>query len=303
MGRFLALGALALLWTACGSMPPAQTQEGTLVPVVEEEVIKKKILVLHFLNRSPYTNAELTDQVYNDIKSAARHTSDVILMTEEEVAQGGNLTFDGLSYDLKTIYERCRALGISGVVMGAIEDIQVEKQGEESGLFRTSTFQVSAQVRFQLMDVMSEREIAGEVGQGSIQESSTSLFGRRDTDSAELARGTEAVTKALERPLANFSAAVKRLGWVGRIAKIEMHRYYINAGEETGLTKGQLLKVLGDPFPINDTKTGTLIGMAPGRFKGLLRVIDFMGKDGAVATLHSGADIRELDRVEVFTPR
>jgi len=302
MGKFLALLGLALLWTSCGTFTPI-TEEAAPAPIVQEEVIKKKILVLHFLNRSPYTNPELSDQVYSDVKSAARAISDVILMTEEEVAQGANLTFDGLSYDLKTIYERCRALGISGVVMGAIEDIQVEKQGEESGLFRTSTYQVSAQVRFQLMDVMSEREIAGELGQGSIQESSTSLFGRRQTDSAELARGTEAITKALERPLASFAAGVKRLGWVGRIAKIEMHRYYINAGEETGLSKGQLLKVLGDPFPISDTKTGTHIGMAPGRFKGILRVIDFMGKDGAVATLHSGADIRELDRVEVFTPR
>jgi len=301
MGKLLPVLVLSLFWVSCASL--WGPEEPSATPVVQEESIKKKILLLRFLNRSPYTNTELAEQAYNDIKSEARRTADVILVTEEELGNDANWTLDGLSYDLKTIYERARAMGISGIILGAIEDIQVEKEGEESGIFRSSTYQVQASVRFQLMDVGSEREVAGETSEGRVVETKTSLFGRRDPESAELERGTEAVSKALERPLASLEASVRRLGWVGRIAKIELHRYYINAGEETGISKGQLLKVFGDPFPINDAKTGIFVGMAPGRFKGLLKVIDFMGKDGAVATLHSGADIREMDRVEVFSPR
>ncbi len=300
--RCLALGLL-LSFVACSSMSPGPAENSRVVTEAGNAPLKKKILLLKFLNRSPYTNPELIEQAYSDIRSVARRTPDVVLIEETALEGNPSVTFDGLTYDLKTIYDRSRALGISGVILGAIEDLQVEKEGEESGLFRTSQYQVTAQVRFQLMDTSSEREVAGQLSTGKVSESHTFLFGRREVDTTELTKGTEAVSKALEQPLANFSSSIRRLGWVGRVAKIELHRYYINAGEETGLTKGQLLKVFADSMPVNDPKTGLLIGLAPGRFKGMLRVIDFMGKDGAVATLHSGADIREQDRVETFSPR
>jgi hypothetical protein len=42
--------------------------------------------------------------------------------------------------------------------------------------------------------------------------------------------------------------------------------------------------------------------MAPGRFKGFLKVVDFFGEDGAIAIVHSGAGFQEKDRVEAYFP-
>ena len=100
----------------------------------------------------------------------------------------------------------------------------------------------------------------------------------------------------------SFTVQAKKIAWVGRIAKIDLHRYYINAGEETGLSVGQLLKVVGEGFPIRDNASGVNLGTAPGRFKGLLKVVEFMGKDAAVAVLHSGGGFREQDSIELYSP-
>jgi hypothetical protein len=40
--------------------------------------------------------------------------------------------------------------------------------------------------------------------------------------------------------------------------------------------------------------------VAPGPFKGILKVVDYFGGDGAVAVIHSGAGFRERDRVEML---
>ncbi|MBI1861876.1 MAG: hypothetical protein HYR96_13260 [Deltaproteobacteria bacterium] len=116
-----------------------------------------------------------------------------------------------------------------------------------------------------------------------------------DADNAK-----NAAARALEKPLKDLDQHLARLGWSGRIAKIDFQRYYINAGEVSGLSRGQLLKVYAEGPPIFDPETNAFIGKAPGTFKGVLRIIDFFGRDGAVAVVHSGGNFREKDRIEAF---
>ena len=116
-----------------------------------------------------------------------------------------------------------------------------------------------------------------------------------DADNAK-----NAAARALDKPLKELDQHLARLGWSGRIAKIDFQRYYINAGEVSGLSRGQLLKVYGEGPPIFDPESNIFIGKAPGTFKGVLRIIDFFGRDGAVAVLHSGGNFKEKDRIEAF---
>ena len=74
------------------------------------------------------------------------------------------------------------------------------------------------------------------------------------------------------------------------------------AGEMSGISRGQLLKVFGDGEPVTDLASQQFLGMAPGRFKGILKVVDYFGMDGAIAVIHSGAGFKEKDRVEIYSP-
>ncbi len=263
-------------------------------------VVKKKILVLKFLNHSAYGGEELAAKATADTRNAVLAVTDTVLVPEGEGPPDEGP--DALDYNRKSVEEWARAHGVAGIVLGAIEDLQIQESGEDVGLFRARYHTVNATVRVQLIEVGSDRELMSEQSSAEVMEEHTEFLGGRSPESYDAERGKGAVSKALTRSLASLPAQVRKIAWVGRIAKVDLHRYYINAGEESGLTLGQLLKVYGEGVPVIDPKSGTFLGTARGRFKGLLKVIDHFGGDGAVATLHSGGGFREQDRVEIFSP-
>src|SRR5690606_26374958 len=81
----------------------------------------------------------------------------------------------------------------------------------------------------------------------------------------------KAVPKVLE--------IARKLDWVGRVAKIVGSRIYLNAGRQSGLQIGDVLKVLTAGQEIYDPETGALIGVSKGEVKGTIEVIDYFGPD------------------------
>jgi len=263
---------------------------------------KKRILVLKFLNKTPLGADLLSNEVDALVRSAVQKCPECVVVSENELDGHENFSENAAYYNYKTIFQKARAYGISAVVLGTIDDLTIEEKGDEIGIFRTRFYTARAIIKFRLYDAATERELVTKVLTGMVNEERTRFPGERAPGSEDAERGKLAIAKALEPVLAQFPEYSHKIAWEGRIAKIDLHRYYINAGEETGITLGQLLKVFGDGAPVTDAQTGTVLGMAPGRFKGLLKVVDYLGKDGAVAVLHSGGGFREQDHVEVYSP-
>lgn len=338
--RSLVSGVLATLLLSCSSIKPSgnaedeantgtlgnsgppPAAEGTKIPspkrptelalpsaqdplpeLNQDGAIKKKILVLPFQNRSLIGGTEIGEQTAFEIQDQLLKMPEYVPLSKEELpnaADGEALTNEFGEYRLKNIFEKCRANGISAFVTGSIEDLIIQEEGDEVGLLRTRAHTVSAALKFHVYDVASERLLLSRTAQAETTDETTRLFGKRTPDNYDARRSLAAVKKALEKPLSLMPDYAKRINWVGRIAKVDLHRYYINAGEATGLLKGQLLRVYAEGHPVVDSETGEMLGMAPGRFKGTLKVVDFFGNDGAVAVLHSGAGFREKDRVDLF---
>jgi hypothetical protein len=91
-----------------------------------------------------------------------------------------------------------------------------------------------------------------------------------------------------------------RLDWMGRVAKIIGTKIYINAGRNSGLNLGDILKVITEGQEIFDPESGAMIGMSQGEVKGTLEVVDYVGQDGAVCNLHSGGSVTEGDFVQLY---
>jgi hypothetical protein len=91
-----------------------------------------------------------------------------------------------------------------------------------------------------------------------------------------------------------------KLGWSGKILKIESNRIFINAGRTTGILIGDILKVLERERNIYDPDSNRILGQAPGRLKGTVKVIQYFGLDGSIAILQSGGDVFPGDRVELY---
>lgn len=264
--------------------------------------LRKRILVLPFQNRTSHGGDLLGKYAAEQMKNRLSSMPEFIVVAETDIQGAEYMVPPTGNLNYRFIFDRAKAFGVVAVVTGTIDDIQLEEKGNQVGLFRTKYNQITADLRVSLYDVGTERALLSKTTTADVTEEHTRFFGNRNIDSYEERKGQGAVTQAIEKLIPDFLKEAKRIAWMGRIAKIDIHRYFINAGELSGIAKGQMLRVFGDAEPIVDQETGLLIGMAPGRFKGLLRVVDFFGTDGAIAVVHSGAAFAEKDRVEVFSP-
>ena len=264
--------------------------------------LKKRILVLNFTNKTQYGGKELGEHAANEVRDAISKLREYVIVPEEEVEGYEAFSTQTGRYNLKTIFEKARAHGVVAIVSGSIEDLDIRERGDEVGLFQTRYHTVTTQLKFQLFDAANEKTLLSKLQSAEVTEEHMRFLGSRGVDSYDASRGEGAISKALEKILPSFSAQAKKIAWVGRIAKIDLHRFYLNAGESSGLSRGQLLRVFGPSQAVLDEDGKSLLGMAQGRFKGILKVVDYFGNDGAVAIVHSGAGFKEKDRVEIYSP-
>ncbi len=264
--------------------------------------LKKKIVVLNFHNKTQFGGKELGEYAASTVQDTISKMPEFVIVTQEEINPDEAIIFEDGKYNMKQVFERARARGVSAVVMGSIDDVKIQEKGDEIGLFRTRYHSVTAKIKFQLHDATNEKILVSKDSTAEVIEEHTRFLASRTIESYDASRAEGAVSKAINKVLPLFSQYAKRISWVGKIVKIEMNRFFINAGEPTGITQGQLLKVFGSSEPIIDDESQQLLGMAPGRFKGILKVVDYFGNDGAVAIVHAGAGFQEKDRVEIYSP-
>lgn len=282
----------AFFWKSSSETP--QITERKTPP----EALKKKILVLKFLDKSSFGGETLSQHSVECVREALFKHEDLAVISEEDI---GGIKDGGL--DLKTLFEKARANGVAAIVTGTIENIGIREQGDEIGLFRTRYYAVSATAQLKIYEVASEKELLSKMESAESVEEYTRFLSSENEGGYKEELGKLALQKAIEGMLATSPNLSKQIAWTGRIVRVLSHRVYINSGESSGLKKGQLLKVQSEGHPIFDDVSGVYMGSAPGVLKGILRVVDFFGADGAVAVAHSGGGFAEKDRVELYNPK
>lgn len=284
---------------------PVVAQETAKEPSEDPDAalhIKKKILVLPFLDHSERGQEAIAKHVLEQVSSQLANLPDVTVVTAAELGDASLVPELG-SYNWKRIYAITRMEGISGIVTGTVDTMENSQVGESDvGLFRTQQFTTDVRLTVDIHDVAARRRQLSRTETGQITEERTQILESTSTDSQEKERQLQAASRALKKILNNLANQISRLAWSGRIAKVELHRFYINGGRATGLAPGQLLRVFTEAEPVYDSASGRALGIPPGRLKGMLRVVENFGPDASIAIVHSGAGIREGDRVEPFNP-
>jgi hypothetical protein len=162
---------------------------------------------------------------------------------------------------------------------------------------------VEAKVRIRAFAIEGNKEIFNEIRTATV-EATTTRFAERGYSNLELDDDpvlvNEVVQKAFQGLIPPLTAAMRKLSWSGRIAMVRGEKIYINAGRVSGIQVGDLLKVMDQGQDIFDPQTGTFLGRAECRMKGTIEIVSYFGKDGAIGVVHSGADFRENDKVELY---
>ncbi len=262
--------------------------------------IKKRIWVLNFINKSPFGGTALGEFAAQHIREYLTKYEDFTTTGEKEISIGR--TSDAEEPPLKELYEKARNHGVAAIIWGTIENVTAHDQGEEIGVFRARSYTLTAATHFRLLDVSTEKELVSKLSQAEGTEEYMRFLSSEGDSTYHDELGKIAVGKALDLSLVEFAIQSKRIAWSGRIFRVEGGRYYINSGEGSGIKKGQLLKIFEEGKAVYDNSTGLFMGNSLGKFKGVLRIVDFLSSEASIAVTHFGQGFKENDRVELYNP-
>jgi hypothetical protein len=194
-----------------------------------------------------------------------------------------------------------RGSGISGFFQPRITRFEMRRRADPQGLLQSTTIELWLTVALDLHDAGSAKKVLTVEQSDSIVETRSMIFAPSGEMLPELDRKVAALGRRVaERLLDQAMVVAEKLGWSGRVVRMDGARIYLNSGARTGLRLTDLLKVVEAPREITDPQTGFVIGFAPGRLKATLKVIQLFGADGAVAAIQSGGGVMPGDRVELY---
>ncbi|RLA64767.1 MAG: hypothetical protein DRQ88_06705 [Epsilonproteobacteria bacterium] len=294
------------LFISCSSGVVHRGPQGESEP--EEETkdisgIRKKIVILRFLNESPYEGDILELDATSELKNQLRKTNRFIIDSasanlfgdSKEIYSGGGLKLTQKS-------RSARIAGINFVIFGRIIDARIREKKDSVGVLGHTTFYSEALVELRMYDITSKRQIFLETYRGVTDASTLRNFTSHEEEylgyrNLQLRR---AIQSAVKKGIPKMIRIADRLDWRGRIARVLGQNIYLNAGQKTGILIGDVLKVVTSGREVYDPETGALIGLSKGIVKGTIEVTEYVGDDGAVAILHSGGQVLAGDYVELY---
>lgn len=270
------------------------------VTTTESQALKKRVLILPFENSTEFPSEALNDAVIAELRTAVTQNPQLALVEMDSFAPPELLVPVRLGKPTVKQLDVAHMLGADAVITGTLKEMQVRQQADEIGILSSKRFEAKARVWMRVTDVVTQKELFARDFTASATEERVESLERSVSAQTEL--GKSAVLKALRTLASGISQVSGRIAWTGRIARVDYQRYYINGGRRSGVFPGLLLKVFTPPSDISDRGTGLSLGVAPGRFKGYLKVVENFGEDASVAILHLGAGFHEEDVVEPHFP-
>ncbi len=266
-------------------------------------VIRKKIALLGFFNEAPYGGDDLGVTATEEFRMELSRTGEFIVDpqavkifgTSKEIYAGGGVK-------LAQLARKAKLSGINFVLFGRIIEARVRQKTDEIGFVRETKAHTQSRIEVKVFDVNSTKEIFNQTFNGNIDDQTYKFYASNVEENLsyrqELLRySVRVATRKAVPSLLEMSA---KLDWAGRVARILGNKIYLNAGRESGINIGDVLKIMTEGREIYDPETGALLGMSKGEIKGTLEIIDYFGPDGSVAILHSGGSVTEGDFVQLY---
>lgn len=268
-----------------------------------EEAYRKKLLLLPLLDANLERDAELLSHVEKAFAEQLNMSAELIVYSVQDMDKVKVEVKKSLEYDLASIANQVKDTGVTTVVEGKILDLRIRRKADPIGVVRKMKVMFDCVIRLRMYSNKTQKEIFNTVKTVTLTEDNVRIAEKVESD-AQLQNNPEIVKVVVKDAFFDFIpqvlTALTQVTWEGRIAAIKGERIFLNVGRQTGLQIGDLLKVVDIGSDIYDPEDGNHIGRVPGRIKGTLEVISYFGQDGSIAILHSGAQFKENDKVELY---
>lgn len=302
---FIIVGLLSI---SC-SLVKVESPEYTSLPVRDvplsarkENTYLKKLLVMPII--SEHIGSETLSRIENNFIAKLGGTGfyDVILPSDINLNPEMFLTNEN-RYNVDKLTTAVKNSNVSAFVMVIVEDIKYYKVGDKLGVIRTIENKLDAKTRIAIVSTGTKSDIYKTLKESSVVMNNQRTFSKPHTDTKAYADPYMvelAVTNALDEVVPIAHESLSNLAWEGRVARVEGEKVFLNVGRKSGVQIGDILKVTGKSADVFDPQKGQYIGKSPGRVKGTIEVKSYLGENGAIAIIHSGAGFQTDDKIEVY---
>lgn len=267
--------------------------------------MRKRIVILPFMNQTSYSSANAyVDDARLLFLDELKKTDQVIM---QDAAAVGITNVDqyrtGNVYNSAEIAKKLRLTGVHAIVEGYVKDLKTLRKGDSVGVFRRVKAEIKATVEIRVVSIRSGQVMATDTREADLSETMTRFAESSFTD-VDIQDSPEAVKfvvdTAFQKTIPVLLESLNKFSWEGRVALVRGERIYLNAGRQSGLNIGDILRIVEAQEEVYDPENSQFIGNIKGRMKGTVEVISYFGNDGAVTAVHSGSGFKENDLVEFY---
>ncbi len=302
---FLCLISLQM-FVACSSSVIQRDMQGKRPRAEERKYfsgVKKKVALLPFFNESPFESEDLEINATEELRMELTRSGEFIVdPSSHKVFGPSKEIYAGGGMKLVQLTRQAKIAGINFIIFGRVIDARVREKSDEIGIVRQTKSYTEAKVEVRVFDVNAGKEIYTETLNGYADDSTYRFFSSDREDYLSYRRDLirYAVRVSVRKSIPKIIELASKLDWVGRVAKIIGTKVYLNAGRESGINIGDILKIITEGTEVYDPESGALIGMSKGDMKGTIEILDYFGTDGSIAILHSGGQVLEGDFVQLY---
>ena len=271
--------------------------------VQEFNPLRKKVALLGFFNEAPFGGEDLAIQATEEFRREISKSRDYLIDPGAAQIFGSSKDiYSGGGVKLAQLTRKAKMAGVNLVVFGRITEARIRQASDEIGFVRKTKALAETKIEIKVFDVIISKELVSELVEGVVNDDNFRFYITEEEENLayrqDLLRYSTRV--AVRKFLPRLIQMGGKLDWTGRVAKIIGSKIYLNAGRDSGLNIGDILKVITEGQDIYDPESGALIGVSKGDVKGTLEVMDYFGPDGAISILHSGGSVTEGDFVQLY---
>lgn len=265
--------------------------------------LRKRILILPFIDLSNERSKKVSDAARDAFVQRMLRTNRYVVITTADLPKDIEQFRKSDSYDMEAVAKLAAQVDVAAIIEGSIVELKAKKLGDQVGVFRKIRAQMTAKVKIRTFNAKNQKEIFADTRVATV-ESMTREMGSYKYSDRHLQNDTNlvysSISKAFNGSIAGLVQSIDKVSWEGRIAMLKGDRIFINAGRLSGLQIGDILRISSWGEEVYDPENGTFIGRSPGRAKGTVELVNYFGKDGGVAIIHSGGGFQLNDKVELY---
>lgn len=267
MNKMKFLAVAAVFMSACAPSKSVKTQQALSANVTEEVTSKytgpkRRIGVVEFENKSAYGQGRLggaaSDILVTELVKSGKfivvERDRISKLMEEQKYQAQGMT------DPMTVAKIGQLMGLEAIVVGSVSQFGVKKEGSDYLLTQSKRQVAEVTVDIRLVDVQSGQVILADSGKGRAKTTKASFLGMGTKGGYDETLEGDALRASLVQFVTNISSQLNKKPWSCMIAAAAREQFYLNAGQDSGVTEGMKLNCYRQGSEIRDPRSNLVIG-------------------------------------------